>query len=273
MSATIDAENKDINVITTCRFGRHEVRVAADGLSLVGFLNSYKLVSIDSSIFRLKGNDLVVFLYLLTHADAEGVCDTSYAILSHELGLSVQSLRTITNRLRATGEIVSTSTNKITHVTICNYESYVQKQLKRQQAKSTLINKQNSKENSELVVASVPNIADKLEKDRKEFYNSLIPYVQTYGKAIVREFYDYWTETNTSMTKMKFQLEKTWNTSMRISRWARNNNHINGNNYGRETITDKIRRTVEEANKFSEQQRNRIGQQAGLDCGDNDEVW
>ena len=45
------------------------------------------------------------------------------------------------------------------------------------------------------------------------------------------------------------------------------------NNYGRETITDKIRRTVEEANKFSEQQRNRIGQQAELDYGDNDEVW
>lgn len=45
------------------------------------------------------------------------------------------------------------------------------------------------------------------------------------------------------------------------------------NNYGRETITDKIRRTVEEANKFSEQQRNRIGKQSCLDYGDNDEVW
>lgn len=47
----------------------------------------------------------------------------------------------------------------------------------------------------------------------------------------------------------------------------------NNNNYGRETITDKIRRTVEEANKFSEQLRDRIGQQAELDYRDNDEVW
>ena len=51
----------------------------------------------------------------------------------------------------------------------------------------------------------------------------------------------------------------------------RNNN--NNGNYGRETITDKIRRTVEESNKFSEQLRSRIGEQADVCDGDNDEVW
>ena len=50
----------------------------------------------------------------------------------------------------------------------------------------------------------------------------------------------------------------------------RNNNN---NNYGRETITDKIRRTVEEANQFSEQLRSRIGEQAEVCDGDTDEAW
>ena len=50
----------------------------------------------------------------------------------------------------------------------------------------------------------------------------------------------------------------------------RNNNN---NNYGRETITDKIRRTVEEANMFSEQLRSRIGEQADVCGGDTDEAW
>jgi len=50
----------------------------------------------------------------------------------------------------------------------------------------------------------------------------------------------------------------------------RNNNN---NNYGRETITDKIRRTVEEANMFSEQLRSRIGEQADVCSGDTDEAW
>lgn len=49
------------------------------------------------------------------------------------------------------------------------------------------------------------------------------------------------------------------------------NNNIN--NYGRETITDKIRRTVEEANEFSEQLRSRIGDQAAVCDGDDSEVW
>jgi hypothetical protein len=47
----------------------------------------------------------------------------------------------------------------------------------------------------------------------------------------------------------------------------------NNNGYGRETITDKIRRTVEEANMFSEQLRSRIGEQAEVCDGDTDEAW
>lgn len=47
----------------------------------------------------------------------------------------------------------------------------------------------------------------------------------------------------------------------------------NNNNYGRETITDKIRRTVEEANIFSQQLTDRIGNQADVCDGNNDEVW
>lgn len=50
----------------------------------------------------------------------------------------------------------------------------------------------------------------------------------------------------------------------------RNNNN---NNYGRETITDKIRRTVEEANEFSQQLSERIGNQADVCGGDDTEVW
>ena len=65
---------------------------------------------------------------------------------------------------------------------------------------------------------------------------------------------------------------KNW--KMACTTWAKNrNNNNNNNNYGRETITDKIRRTVEEANMFSEQLRSHIGEQADVRDGDADEVW
>ena len=70
-------------------------------------------------------------------------------------------------------------------------------------------------------------------------------------------------------------------TAMQIVELSMQNNYAgifplrnnNNNNYGRETITDKIRRTVEEANMFSEQLRSRIGEQAEVCDGDTDEAW
>ena len=64
---------------------------------------------------------------------------------------------------------------------------------------------------------------------------------------------------------------KNW--KMACTTWAKNNRNNNNNNYGRETITDKIRRTVEEANAFSQQLTDRIGNQADVYGGDNTEVW
>ena len=41
-------------------------------------------------------------------------------------------------------------------------------------------------------------------------------------KDHIEDFVDYWTEENSS-GKMRWMLEKTWNTSLRYKRWVRNN--------------------------------------------------
>ena len=64
---------------------------------------------------------------------------------------------------------------------------------------------------------------------------------------------------------------KNWKAA--CTTWAKNRNNNNNNNYGRETITDKIRRTVEESNIFSQQLTDRINNQADVCDGDNTEVW
>lgn len=38
--------------------------------------------------------------------------------------------------------------------------------------------------------------------------------------ATLKEFSDYWTEPNKSGKKLRFELEKTWSLSRRITRWA-----------------------------------------------------
>jgi len=42
-------------------------------------------------------------------------------------------------------------------------------------------------------------------------------------------FIDYWTEKNKSQTKMKYEMERTWDSKRRLSRWANNNFSSNGN--------------------------------------------
>ena len=55
---------------------------------------------------------------------------------------------------------------------------------------------------------------------REKFYALLVPYVDRYGKEMIRSFFNYWSELNKSGTKMRFELEKTWELSRRLSTWA-----------------------------------------------------
>lgn len=56
---------------------------------------------------------------------------------------------------------------------------------------------------------------------RKEsFYQLLVPYVGRYPKEMIRAFFDYWSELNKSGTRMRYELEKTWELPRRLATWA-----------------------------------------------------
>ena len=64
---------------------------------------------------------------------------------------------------------------------------------------------------------------NRLEIRRIKFINELNKEFHTkYTKELRRAFFDYWTEPNKSKTKMRFELEKTWDTGRRLARWANN---------------------------------------------------
>ena len=64
-----------------------------------------------------------------------------------------------------------------------------------------------------------------------EFKNSLQPFLETYGKDLLNEFYLYWTEKKPKGRKMRFELEKTFDIERRLQRWSKNDfNNKNNNN-------------------------------------------
>jgi len=72
--------------------------------------------------------------------------------------------------------------------------------------------------------------AARLGVRKEDFYNLLIPYVTQYGKEMIRAFFDYWSEPNKSKTKMRFELERTWDLSRRLSLWASRENQFSHRN-------------------------------------------
>ena len=78
--------------------------------------------------------------------------------------------------------------------------------------------------------------AARLNERKEDFYNSLIPYVTQYGKDMVRAFFDYWSEPNKSNSKMRFELERTWDLARRLGTWASRDNQFNHRSNGTNDI-------------------------------------
>lgn len=62
-----------------------------------------------------------------------------------------------------------------------------------------------------------------LNRKKEKFKDRLSVFLPMYGKDILNDFYRFWTELNPSQTKMRFELEKTWQLDLRLSRWQRLN--------------------------------------------------
>ena len=63
-------------------------------------------------------------------------------------------------------------------------------------------------------------ITNNIISNREAFVLEVMAF--DYDKKILEGFIDYWTEPNKSKTKMKFELNKTWETNLRLKNWSAN---------------------------------------------------
>ena len=148
-------------------------------------------------------NAVNLFLYLLANADDNGILIVSIRKISSELDIGLRTVRTILKKLYSTNIVTHQVTHKGSSITINNIECYkIQNQ-----------------------TCDTPS--DTLEVRKHAFGEKLIPYMKQYGKALIREFFDYWTEHNENGKKMRFEKEKTFEISRRLARWSKNNRSNN----------------------------------------------
>lgn len=149
--------------------------------------------------------------------------------LSKQLSISQRSIRTSLDKLKSTSELTIKTTNKFSIVTICNYDKYQQlentndQQNDQQKANKRPTNdQQTTTPEKDKKDKKVNNTKKSIEERKNEFYATLIPFVDVYGKEMLRAFFEFFSEpTKGDNPKMKMELEKTWLLSSRLARWKR----------------------------------------------------
>ena len=115
---------------------------------------------------------------------------------SEELNMKPSTFYKKLNQLQKRGYIKLEPNKKFTLVNVCNYNHY---QIENEKAPTETIDKRKNK-----------------------FKEQIKEYIQEVPKHILTEFFNYWTETNKSGTKMRFELERTWSLNLRLKRWVNN---------------------------------------------------
>ena len=149
---------------------------------------------------------------------------TSLGKLSTIIGAGKQVVRTCLSKLIKM-QLIEVNTERLySIITICNYDDYFEaevnkpkNELKNEDTKPVEAPKEDKPKKTKEEIAAAT------EKRKKKFGQDLVPYVATYGKDMIRKFYDYWSETNKSKTRMRCETEKTWDLNLRLQNWARRN--------------------------------------------------
>ena len=59
-----------------------------------------------------------------------------------------------------------------------------------------------------------------------DFYDEVKGFNLEYEESVLNGFISYWTEKNKSKTKMRFEMQQTWETKRRLKTWLKNNKHF-----------------------------------------------
>lgn len=115
---------------------------------------------------------------------------------SEELYLKPSTIYKRLQRLKTQGYIDISSNTKNSLITVINYKSY------------QLDDKPKNKRNLDTVT--------------NKFLMEVSAFKELYSVEMLEAFIDYWTEPNKSKTKLRYELQKTFDIARRLKTWSKN---------------------------------------------------
>ena len=215
------------------------------------------------------------FLYLLlnaNHKDADvvvgvklykvkkGEMITSQMKLCKKFKWGNTKLRNFLKLLQEADMIKVKTEKNLTYVSISNYVTYQDNQIgskplaTHKQTGSNLEANTNNNVNND-------NNDNNVNKRKEKFTNKVLAEVLKHKPmiepSIIEAFTDYWTEMNRSRTKMKFELQQTFEISRRLKTWI-------NNDFG----SDKKNTTKKKQFKYSSTYKHYVGYCGNPECKD-----
>jgi len=87
--------------------------------------------------------------------------------------------------------------------------------------------------NSQHVATTMPETeteteteTEKIGKQTQKFKAEILSFKANYPDKLLEAFFEFWSEPNGSRTKMRYQMQKTWDLGRRLKRWANNDKNF-----------------------------------------------
>lgn len=145
-----------------------------------------------------------------------------------ELFIDGSTIYKIMQKLEQIGNINIESNNQYSVITICNYNTYQSSNNYKVTAKEQPSNNQVTTKEQPSNTTNKVNKVNKVKKVKNikeresQLKQDLFIYVSEYPEQMLDDFYRYWSEPNKNKTKMKFEMEKTWDLARRLKTWFNN---------------------------------------------------
>ena len=181
----------------------------------------------DKAWFRkLDTNSKLIWIYILTKCDHAGILDADWEAMNFFVGTNIKSFDKIPNSIKDKMEMIDD--HQFFIPSFVDYQ-YGTLRINSKPHLSVIKRLEEKGLNNYLQrVMLTPKDKDKkevIDKRQDKFINKVNVIIKDkkYNNEETNNFVEFWTERNTSNTKMRFELQQTFDISRRLVTWVKNN--------------------------------------------------
>tara|TARA_B100001939_G_C16907601_1_gene603062 strand:- start:913 stop:1554 length:642 start_codon:yes stop_codon:yes gene_type:complete len=181
----------------------------------------------DKAWFRkLNTNSKLIWIYILTKCDHAGILDADWEAMNFFIGTNIKGFNEIPDSIKNKMEYINEN-----QFFIPSFIEYQYGSLRiNSKPHLSVIKRLEEKGLNNYLQKSLVTLKDKdkekdIDKREEKFIEKVISIIKLkkYADDETHRFIEYWTEKNNSNTKMRYELQETFEISRRLAQWVKNN--------------------------------------------------